>query len=79
MREPVSFTWFRNVCHADSEGVNFRVAFMEVGFKLKQCLVWVKNQFVIGRQDYQWKHERFFTAGNQVRLTVGTANAIKPP
>lgn len=45
------------VFHADTEGLNFRNAFKAVGFKLTQCLVWVKNTFVIGRQDYQWKHE----------------------
>jgi DNA modification methylase len=45
------------VCHADSEGANFRVAFSESGFELKQCLVWVKNTLILGRQDYQWRHE----------------------
>ena len=45
------------VFHADTEGLNFRNAFKAVGFKLAQCLVWVKNTFVMGRQDYQWKHE----------------------
>lgn len=45
------------VFHADTEGLNFRNAFNAVGFKLAQCLVWVKNTFVMGRQDYQWKHE----------------------
>ena len=45
------------VCHADSEGLNFRSAFKEAGFKLAQCLVWVKNSFTMGRQDYQWQHE----------------------
>lgn len=45
------------VCHADSEGLNFRSAFKEAGFKLAQCLVWIKNSFTIGRQDYQWQHE----------------------
>ncbi|MBP2635538.1 MAG: hypothetical protein H6Q72_1445 [Firmicutes bacterium] len=45
------------VCHADSEGSNFRGAFQNAGWLLKQCLVWAKNQFVIGRQDYQWQHE----------------------
>ncbi len=45
------------VFHADTEGLNFRNAFKNAGFKLAQCLVWVKNTFVIGRQDYQWKHE----------------------
>lgn len=45
------------VFHADTEGLNFRNAFKVVGFKLAQCLVWVKNTFVMGRQDYQWRHE----------------------
>lgn len=45
------------VFHADTEGLNFRNAFKAVGFKLAQCLIWVKNTFVMGRQDYQWKHE----------------------
>lgn len=45
------------VFHADTEGLNFRNAFKLCGFKLAQCLVWVKNTFVMGRQDYQWRHE----------------------
>nr|WP_236668631.1 site-specific DNA-methyltransferase [Hymenobacter rubidus] len=45
------------VFHADSEGANFRLAFKEAGLKLSQCLVWVKQQFVMGRQDFHWQHE----------------------
>lgn len=45
------------VFHADMEGVNFRKAFKEAGFKLSECLIWVKNSLVMGRQDYHWKHE----------------------
>lgn len=45
------------VFHADTEGLNFRKAIMSSGFKLAECLVWVKNAFVMGRQDYHWKHE----------------------
>jgi len=45
------------VFHADSEGYNFRNAFKSAGYTLRQCLIWVKNQLVMGRQDYQWKHE----------------------
>lgn len=47
--------WY--VWHADSEGANFRKAFKEAGILLKQCLIWVKSSLVLGRQDYQWKHE----------------------
>ena len=43
--------------HADTEGLNFRNAFKKAGFKLAECLIWVKNSLVLGRQDYQWRHE----------------------
>lgn len=45
------------VWHADSEGYAFRGALKTAGFLLKQTLIWVKNTMVLGRQDYQWKHE----------------------
>ena len=45
------------VFHADSEGLAFRRAFNDSGFKLAECLIWEKNSFVLGRQDYQWRHE----------------------
>ncbi len=45
------------IWHADSEGLNFRSACKETGWKVRQCLIWVKNSIVLGRQDYQWKHE----------------------
>ena len=45
------------IWHADSEGLNFRKAFANAGWTLRQCLIWVKNAIVLGRQDYQWKHE----------------------
>ena len=45
------------VCHADLEGLNFRRAFKEAGFSLKSTIIWNKNALVMGRADYQWKHE----------------------
>lgn len=45
------------VFHADTEGLNFRRAFKEAGFKLSECLIWAKDAFVLGRQDYHWRHE----------------------
>lgn len=45
------------IWHADSEGFNFRGACRNVEWEVRQCLVWNKNQMVLGRQDYQWKHE----------------------
>ena len=44
-------------CHADTEGLNFRNAFNKAGYKLAECLIWVKNALVLGRQDYHWRHE----------------------
>lgn len=45
------------IWHADSEGYNFRGACKDAGWQVRQCLIWNKNQMVMGRQDYQWKHE----------------------
>jgi len=45
------------VCHADTEGYNFRGALTDAGWLFKQAIVWVKDSFVMGRQDYHWRHE----------------------
>lgn len=45
------------VFHAESTGLQFRQAYSDAGLKLAQCLIWEKNAFVLGRQDYQWRHE----------------------
>lgn len=53
MKEGASFY----IWHADSEGYNFRGACRDAGLTVKQCIIWNKNVMVMGRQDYQWKHE----------------------
>lgn len=45
------------VFHADTEGLNFRKAFLDAGFHLAGVCIWVKNSLVLGRSDYQWQHE----------------------
>lgn len=45
------------VFHADTEGLNFRKAFTDAGFKLSGCCIWVKDSLVLGRSPYQWQHE----------------------
>jgi site-specific DNA-methyltransferase (adenine-specific) len=45
------------VWHASSEVINFGKAMVDAGWLLKQQIIWVKNSMVMGRQDYQWKHE----------------------
>ena len=45
------------IWHADREGYNFRAAARDVGWTVRQCLVWVKQSLVLGRQDYHCRHE----------------------
>jgi len=45
------------IWHADLEGYAFRGACNDSGLRIRQCLIWNKNNMVMGRQDYHWKHE----------------------
>lgn len=45
------------VFHADTEGLNFRRAFLDAGFYLSGCCIWKKQSLVLGRSPYQWQHE----------------------
>lgn len=45
------------VFHATAESVNFMQAMVDAGWSYKQTLVWVKDRFVLSRQDYHWQHE----------------------
>lgn len=45
------------IFHADEHGLAVRTAVNEAGLRVRQCLIWVKNSIVMGRQDYHWKHE----------------------
>lgn len=45
------------VAHPDREGHNFHNAFRMAGFKFSGCVVWRKNQMVLGMTDYQNIHE----------------------
>jgi DNA modification methylase len=45
------------VFHADTEGLNFRKAFIEAGFHLSGVCIWKKNALVLGRSPYNWIHE----------------------
>jgi len=45
------------VFHADTEGLNFRRAFVDAGFYLSGVCIWAKQSLVLGRSPYQWKHE----------------------
>jgi DNA modification methylase len=45
------------IWHADSEGYNFRGAARDMGWKVRQTLIWNKDNSAFGRSDYHWKHE----------------------
>ena len=45
------------VWHAGLEGINFKTSMKECGCEIRQILIWNKSSLVMGRQDYQWKHE----------------------
>lgn len=45
------------VFHADTEGLNFRKAFVDAAFYLSGVCIWAKQSLVFGRSPYQWKHE----------------------
>lgn len=45
------------IWHASSTVYEFEEALRRNQFKVRQQLIWVKNSIVLGRQDYQWKHE----------------------
>lgn len=45
------------IWHADSRGEIFRLACKKIGWKIHECLIWEKDRLVIGRCDYQYKHE----------------------
>lgn len=45
------------IWHADKESYNFRGACMDIGWNVRQCIIWNKNSMILCRQDYQWKHE----------------------
>lgn len=46
------YIWF-----GDTEDIAFRQACFNNQLSIRECLIWVKNSFVLSRQDYHWKHE----------------------
>lgn len=45
------------IWYGDSEDINFRTTCVNNNLSVRQCLIWVKNHFNLGRQDYKWQHE----------------------
>lgn len=45
------------IWHACMNTIDFWDSATRVGLMVKQIITWVKNNFAIGRSDYQWNHE----------------------
>lgn len=45
------------IWYASAEAANFNNAANSTGLSVREELIWEKNNLVMGRQDYQWKHE----------------------
>ncbi len=45
------------IWYADTSSLEFNQACRNVGLQVRENLIWVKSQFILGRQDYQWRHE----------------------
>lgn len=48
------------VWHAATTQSEFAKSLAANRLEIRQQLIWVKNSFVLGRQDYQWQHEPCF-------------------
>lgn len=46
------YVWFASRNH-----INFETALNENDLEVRQELIWNKSSLILGRQDYQWKHE----------------------
>lgn len=75
------------IWHSDNHGLTFRNACKSVGWDTRQTLIWNKNSLVLGRQDYQWKHEpclygwkagagHYFTPRRDLTTVIDAAQAI---
>mgnify|MGYP002523830103 CR=1 FL=1 len=45
------------IWHGDNERMAFQMNMEKNGLEPRQCLIWVKEHFTLGRQDFKWKHE----------------------
>lgn len=45
------------IWYASSQESNFLEGAKRAGMRIRETLIWSKNTFALGRQDYQWRHE----------------------
>lgn len=58
------------VCYGDKEAINFRSALEHAKFKISSCIIWKKNQFVLGRLDYSDVAGNYPAVGQLVTLAA---------
>lgn len=62
------------VAHADTERMTFERALRETGYLYRQTLIWVKNTLVLGRSDYQFRHEPVL----ELEVLEGPVDPLEP-
>lgn len=45
------------IWYADTSALEFHQACRNAKMTIRENLIWVKSQFILGRQDYHWRHE----------------------
>lgn len=45
------------IWYADTSSLEFNQACRNANMTVRENLIWVKSQFILGRQDYHWRHE----------------------
>ena len=67
------------IWHADCEGFNFRGACNDIGWKVRQCLIWNKNSMVLGRRITSGSMSHAFMGGRTELAIIGIAIAHRRP
>lgn len=65
------------VAHPDTGRMLFETKMAEAGWSVRQNLIWVKDQMVLGRSDYHYRHEPIlfgYTGGGKGRLGRGSTS-----
>lgn len=67
------------VFHADTEGLNFRKAFADAGFKLSGCCIWKKNALVLDAVLISGSMNRVCLDGRKAVSISGILTGSRPP
>ena len=59
------------IWHADSEGYNFRGAAHDIGWTIRQCLIWKNNRWLWGAKIITGNTSLVFTAGKMALRICG--------